>query len=108
MFKFEMDFDRDSRAFTDACATVAIMSKDSFEISFKDVPQRWLNVWVKIEQAEPAEPSEQEYVVTLTFETKSTIVDETFRGPWSDSNEVMTTMLDRVTYWCDSLGMYNG
>ena len=104
MRKYTVDYDRDSRSFTDACAKVSILIKESFTIEFEDaVGGRWVNVWLRSHSTEGGE-----YVIEIEFETEDAFSTETFKGPNVDYEEVIQTFLDRVTYWCDTTGMYNG
>ena len=101
---------RDYRPYTDACATVSLMSKESFTIEDEDVNTnkyaelRWLNVWWK----DDVEGPDDMITIELEFETHAGMVTERFQTGEFDYEELLVTMLDSITHYCTEVGIYAG
>ena len=109
MRTYKVNSDRDCSQFTDACATVSLMCKESFTIEDEDVntneyADRWVNVW----WVGYVEGPDDTIIIELEFETHTGTTAESFQSGEFDYDELLITMIDRVTHYCTEVGLYNG
>jgi len=86
------------------------MSEESFRIEDDEVHTNKYAIdrWVDVTWIEDVEGPDDMITIELEFETHLGKSHERFQTGECDYKELLVTILDRVTYHCDEVGIYAG